>query len=128
MWIAEVPLSDPRQIAERKKIVKILLERGADVTMRDYLGYTVVNRASGTAEPDVMQMLLDAGADPNDCPEQDPSPPLHDAAWQGHAEVVRILLRYGADPLALDGEGRTALDCARKAGHGEVARILEEAT
>lgn len=38
-------------------------------------------------------------------------PPLHIAVHSGHLGAVRALLAAGADPLALDGVGRTAVVC-----------------
>ena len=37
---------------------------------------------------------------------------LHQAAAQGHAECVRRLCNAGADPRAVDDDGRTAADLA----------------
>ena len=40
---------------------------------------------------------------------------LHLAAWNGHADVVELLLRFGADRTAINSEGETALKCAQQA-------------
>lgn len=34
---------------------------------------------------------------------------LHRAAYCGHSEVVRLLVRGGADGIMVDGDGRTPL-------------------
>jgi len=66
--------------------------------------------------------------------------PLHIAAYNGHANVVRFLLGLGADPDALNwyGQGETALQCAEYShsttGHdqqlaakiGECMQILKD--
>lgn len=44
-----------------------------------------------------------------------------------HQEIVRILLDAGADPSIEDNDGNTALENARRLGHDEIARILEQA-
>jgi hypothetical protein len=49
---------------------------------------------------------------------------LHEAAEQGHAAVVRVLLHYGADPLARDSSGQIALHKAAARGHEDVVRLL----
>ena len=52
-------------------------------------------------------------------------PPLHCAAFAGHADIVRLLVsRGGANVDARDPSGRTALHCAALAGHVAVARLL----
>ena len=40
--------------------------------------------------------------------------------------MIEILLRHGADPLALDEDGRTAYQAAIETGHDEAARLLSE--
>jgi ankyrin repeat protein len=40
--------------------------------------------------------------------------PLHLAAMKGHADVVSILLKYGADPVAKTKRGETPFDLASK--------------
>lgn len=72
--------------------------------------------------------LLDHGADPNALwPHWDADvSPLHLAAAQGHAEVVRLLLAAGADPTLRDSkhDGDT-LGWAHHFGRQDVVRILE---
>jgi ankyrin repeat protein len=50
--------------------------------------------------------------------------PLHAAAAAGHAEIVRILLGFGADRSTRDPAGRTAAEVAAAQGHAEVAALL----
>lgn len=57
------------------------------------------------------EMLLQHGSKPDRCACDDISqaPPLHNAAGQGIAPAVTLLLRYGADPNAGDAKGFTPL-------------------
>ena len=48
--------------------------------------------------------------------------PLHLACQEGHLDVVRILIAYGASLELIDNEGRTPLDLA--AGHEHVLEYL----
>ncbi len=53
--------------------------------------------------------------------------PLVMAAYQGHTEIVRLLLEAGADITAVDpGMKATALHAAAYAGRTEAARLLIE--
>lgn len=53
--------------------------------------------------------------------------PLHLAAWQGHRDVVRLLLEVGADPAVRDSEhDGDAMGWAEHAGQSDIVRILKE--
>ena len=73
-----------------------LLESGADIQARSEFGVTPLHLAVG---PTVTEALL---------------------------ETVRVLVSAGADRNALDEDGQTPLDKARKSGHPELRRILGE--
>lgn len=44
-----------------------------------------------------------------------------------HQQIVRLLLRAGADPAVVDREGVSPLDHARRRGYDRIAAILEQA-
>lgn len=53
--------------------------------------------------------------------------PLHVSAWQGHTEMVALLLTCGhAQVDAVDLENRTALHSASWQGHHEIVKLLLE--
>ena len=79
----------------------------------------------------ILVLLLEAGEDPdrfNPAGAHAHSTPLHQAAWAGHADAVRLLLEHGARRDLRDTmwEG-TAADWARHAGRPEIAALLDEA-
>ena len=49
---------------------------------------------------------------------------LHTAAWAGRADLVALLLEYGADPMAVEKDQGTALSDAIYRGHLPAARLL----
>jgi hypothetical protein len=53
-----------------------------------------------------------------------PNRPLHLAAWQGHAEVAELLLRYGAVVNAPGDGGQTPLHFAAEHRHPDVVKLL----
>jgi Ankyrin repeats (3 copies) len=100
------------------------LRGGVDVNARDYQGDLVLASApdARTAEA-----LIAAGANVN-AGGHDGLTPLMLAASNGRAEVVRVLIRHGAEVNAFnDAERGTALSLAVRNGHDDVARILREA-
>lgn len=53
--------------------------------------------------------------------------PLHVSAWQGHVEMVALLLTVGrADVNAVDHDNRTALHSASWQGNASIVRLLLE--
>lgn len=61
-----------------------------------------------TASMDVMELLLAAGALPNQR-DRNKSTPLHQQAYHGRPDLIARLLSAGADPLAVDRRGRLAI-------------------
>ena len=84
---------------------------------------TSLIEASSKGHIEVVHLLLDKGADPNQGDEFG-SNPLHWAAHHGHKGVVQLLLDRGVDPNAQDENGYTTLHRAAASGHKEVVQLL----
>ncbi|XP_018612889.2 ankyrin repeat domain-containing protein 50 [Scleropages formosus] len=83
--------------------VEILLDAGAEVDRPDGDGRTALSvaamcvpSAAGGNRGDVVSLLLERGADPGHR-DRDNMTPLLLAAYEGHVEVVELLLEAGAD-------------------------------
>ena len=127
------------------KLVSLLLEAGADVTLKmavDFgdgrglkfdtiLGYYTTYIM---ARAEVVKMFLDAGADPNGKDTLFGYTPLHNVAllYGNDDEVVKLgklLLEYGADPLLTNKDGETPLELAKELSKDqEMIDLLTEAT
>lgn len=112
-------------------VASLLLERGADPGHRDNDGMTPLLLAAYEGHEDVVELLLEAGADVDESAGPDGSisaaaavTPLLAAAAMGHMNTVSRLLFWGADVDAIDCEGRTALCLAAARGSLEVVRAL----
>ena len=73
-----------------------LLENG-EITKKSVMGLPI-SWASSKGHADVVQVLIDHGADP-DAELHEGLKPMHKAARSNHASVVKVLLAAGVDPL-----------------------------
>merc|ERR1712117_482397 len=54
--------------------------------------------------------------------------PLHQAAQQGHSQIVNLLLEANASPNTVSNNGQTALSIAQKLGYISVVETLKVVT
>jgi len=94
-------------IADNRKIIQLLLAKGANVNASTKRGQTAL---SCTSDPETIKILLDAGADPNGAlqtSEHIQYLPIIKSAT--NAEALKLLLAAGADPKAETELANTAL-------------------
>ncbi|KAK8121816.1 hypothetical protein PG984_010486 [Apiospora sp. TS-2023a] len=118
--------------APDKNMVALLLARGATLERAPKALLAAARRGS----VEVMQMLLDRGADVNIHPygkytlnmyvkSEGWGSALHCAVKGGHVDAVRFLLDKGADREYRNKVGVTPLELAKKLGWDEIVRLLE---
>lgn len=105
--------------------VKELLDFGVNPNFQ-HEGYTALMRASLKGYPEIIHILLEAGADPN-LKDWQGQTPLILASFIGYIDIVKKLLNGGADVDAFSASGRTALVFAYLLGHDEIAEELIKA-
>lgn len=108
-----------------KKVVELLLEKGADMETRDKHGRTSLWWAIEHGHEILVQLLLAKGAD-MEAKDTIGRTPLHRAAQNGHEALVQLLLDQGANMEAKDWYGRTPLRCAVENDHASVVQLLLE--
>jgi ankyrin repeat protein len=87
---------------------------------------SILYRAAWLSMDKVVSALLDLGIPPHPDDPTRQSSPLHIAARNGHVEVLKILLRGGADVNCRGPYGQTALHTACANGHADATRVLAE--
>ena len=98
---------------------------GVNVNARDKNGNTPLMVAAGqNSSPEVVEMLLQAGADVNEKDENGFTALMLAAKDNSDPEMVRVLLDAGADISAQNSKGKTVLDLARLNPNPEVAIAL----
>ncbi len=125
---APTATGDPRLFVaadlNRVGVVDILLEQGGDAKqMLPHSKWTALHAAAAHAGSEVVQRLLEKGADPNALDSLGRSP-LHVAAYSGNAAAVSALIAAGADATRVDVLGDSALHYAAPTGSMAVVRAL----
>jgi ankyrin repeat protein len=113
------------------EIVKLLLKRGADPWIADNVGLIPLDYAKDSAIRSLLESALrnsysEVPREPDYAKDTVIWTPLHEAAYFGDVEDVKLLLERGADPNAKDNYGRTPLHIAAQKGHAEIVRVLLE--
>jgi hypothetical protein len=107
-------------------LVKALVERGANVNLRDHDGYTALTWAAQRGQANVVKYLLDHWATPNPL-DTGGYTPLMWAAQEGHHETAKLLLSKGANPFVSDRRGFDALWLSRVSGNVALQTTIREA-
>lgn len=116
--------------AEDAAEVARLLEGGANPDVEDGRGNAALARAARDGQLEIVQLLLDAGADVNSTGTYGlgtDDAAIELAANYGHLAIVELLIAHGADVNQEDSEyGVTAIGAAAWYNHDEVVRLLLE--
>jgi len=103
-------------------IMRLLLKSGAKVDGLDSHGQTYLS-SFGFFSPQVLRILLEAGANPN-ATAREGQTALMQAAGFGYEESVKTLIEYHADVNLVDHKGRTALMHAATGGYVDAIPLL----
>lgn len=93
-------------------MIEVLLEGGADANEELPLNRRPLMLAARSGVVEAVEVLLEAGADPNAAENERGTTALMQAADQGHADVMEVLISFGAEVSTTSApvmrDGRTA--------------------
>jgi hypothetical protein len=132
----------------RLRAITALLDQKADINRKDNRGQTPLRLALGSSRASAI--LLSRGAEPSDvfaasfagradiverclgddrtlvgARTLDGETALHIASRRGQADVVKVLLRHGADVHARTRGGQTAIDLAQERQNADLVQLLQ---
>ena len=105
---------EPTRKEKKKKLQKIAENPGC-----------LVEAASRGDAAEVRELVSEYEMPPDQRKEEGDGPtPLVAAVLKGHEDVVKVLVKHGADVEVVDGDGNRPLHLAASRGYAEVARRL----
>ena len=107
------------------EVVKLLLEKGAEVDAANWQGRTLLMAAAKEGHPEIAELLLEKGADVN-AEDNTGRPALMYATEAGDSKTIGLLIAKGADANAKNRYGETALMNAVDRGRVEAVKLLLE--
>ncbi len=119
------PLSVAASVG-KLEIVKWLLEKKANVDIKDKELNSVLHQAVSGKNEEVVRLLLKAKANPDDS-NNNKATPLHNLASRGSSDMARVFLNEDVKVDLIDAFGRTPLSIAIFNGNEEVGKALLEA-
>lgn len=82
------------------------------INARDFCGWTPLHEASNHGHLEIIELLLENGADIEANDERSENiTPLHDACSCGHLKIIEFLLERGANVCALNANAETPVEC-----------------
>lgn len=108
------------------KIVKLLIEKGADINAITSTGQTALHYAGDHGEYELAKIAFEIAKPEVNRQDYYGLTALHFACRKGHKAVAGLLLDNGADPNAQENYGFTPLHEAAENGHAEIAKLLIE--
>jgi ankyrin repeat protein len=107
------------------KMLKLLLDRNADINAQNNRGKTALHWAATSTRPRTVLALLRAGADV-DPQDLDQETPLHKAARFNRVDAAKALIVHGADVHARDKDGDTPVADAKSKGYPKMESLLRQ--
>lgn len=118
------------KIAISKEDVLLLLaylQEGADINALDEDGRTLLMLASLSGKKDIVKLLLNAGANPNQKDGDLEDTALWYASNAGHEDIAELLLKSGADATLENSRSISVLDFATKRRDKRLLNLLKQA-
>jgi len=121
----EPDIFDAVAVAAHRDLARILEHDPSRVHALSHAGWSALYTAVTASDRKSVEMLLDAGANPDQATDDARlETPLHSAVRNDDAGMVRMLIERGADAKAIDADGRDPSQIAAEIGSWHAAAEL----
>jgi ankyrin repeat protein len=110
-------------IGDKKELIKLLLDSGADVTAANNAGFTALDSAVFSGNKETVELLIAKGADVN-TKSMLGTTPLLLSVTRGHSKLLDVLIKKGASVDVSDNMGSTPLLLAALTGKRTMVELL----
>lgn len=107
-------------------VVMQLVENGAKLDDFDEEGVSIFDNAITYNNFTLFTYMVENGIDVNNTKRKSRFTPLMGAVCYSRVEMVKLLLKYGADKNRTDEKGLSVFDFARKMNKSTILKMLEE--
>lgn len=115
------------QIAKNNlELCELFLKAGMDINERDSAGTPFLCYAARNGKFDMVQWLLENGADIDAVSSDRGYSAVMDAVWKANVQIVELLVNKGANLNFVSRDGQTALILATGSENFQICRILAE--
>lgn len=105
-------------------ICNLFVEAGMSVNVRDAAGTPMLCIAARAGRKDMIEWLVERGAEINAISKDRGYSPVMDAVWKSSLDIVELLIKLGADLNIVSNDGQTALIVATGASNPRICEVL----
>ncbi len=109
------------------EVIKLLLEKGADINIKSNTGETILIMAAMNPNPEIMEMFIDKGFDVNAKDNQGYTALIMTTINSCSPKIIKMLIDAGADVNEKNEFGDTALISAAWKANPEAIKLLIDA-
>lgn len=109
---------------EKNEICKSILNSGIDVNSKTLQGVPLLCVATRNDNKEMLELLLEKGADINEVSEDRGYSPVMDAVWRKNYEIAKLLINHGADLSTMSSDGQSILVLAVGNGNSKIVKLL----
>lgn len=122
--VSATALLEQATLTGHAETIKSLIAQGNDINTRNTQGMAPLHLAAAKGNIDMIQLLLDSGAEVDVVTTDSCYTSLHYAASIGQVELCELLIRRGADTDAQTSTQETPMHLAIARGHSKVVALL----